>query len=412
MMRFTVLLITFTVGLNATLMAQRQGQDYKKMREELVEKQEITRAEINKLNEQIEQFQERLSLTEQKYDRLYNQYENLQRIIALQEDKITKLEEEQQHIQQEINLTEQEINQIEQNLQELKENYKQTLKYVYKHGRASQMALIFSSNSMNQMLVRTYYLKRFENYRQEQLRQIQTAQTELKNNKQELERSREDNAAVLTEIQAEKREQEDKKKLQERNISLLQRDRQQIKNELEAKQRQLERLNNTLSNLTMEEERVRRTNLSAGGTMDDAALTEIENSFAEKKGALPWPVESSTISEHYGNRRHPVYGTITPNPGIEIVTKSQAPVRVIHDGYVVAVQPITGYGDVVVVSHGKYITAYGNLSKVMVRRNAILMEGDIIGLAGDADSSRGESVFFMVRENNTNVDPETWIREK
>lgn len=433
--------------LSLTLPAN--GQDYKKMREELVQKQKNTRAEIVELNDQIDQFQERLNLAEQKYDRLHKQFEDLNRVIALQEEKISKLKQEQQQIQEEIALVEQEIDQNEQKLERLTEDYKKTLSYIYKHGRTTHLALIFSSNSINQMLVRAYYLDKFDTYLRNQTQEIRNTQEELKNNKSQLEQAREKNKVVLAEIQAEKQEQEEKRRLQEKNVSLLRRDRQQIKNKLNEVQQQKEKLNNALTSLILEEERVRKEQeerirqleedrkqklaeaqmiaddeertrevarysepVSTEGFMDETLLNEVEASFAAAKGNLPWPVESGTISEHFGSRRHPVYGTITPNLGIEIVTSSQEPVRVIHDGYVVAVQPITGYGDVVVVKHGRFFTAYGNLSQIMVRKKTILSEGDIIGLSGDEDSTRGESVFFMVRENNTNVDPEDWLRKR
>jgi murein DD-endopeptidase MepM/ murein hydrolase activator NlpD len=123
-------------------------------------------------------------------------------------------------------------------------------------------------------------------------------------------------------------------------------------------------------------------------------------------------VSNGTISEHFGNRRHPVYGTITPNLGVEIVTGPSEPVTAVHDGHVVDVLPITGYGDVVLVSHGKFITAYGNLSKVVVSKRTFLNKGDMIGLSGEEESPRGQSVFFMVRESNTNLDPEKWLSQK
>lgn len=447
MNRFIFLFGFLLIFLGFTL--QARGQDYEKMREELVQKQKNTRAEIVELNSQINQFQERLDLAEQKYDRLLRQYEDLKRVIALQEEKISKLELEQQQILEEISLTEREIVRNEQQLEELTESYEKTLSYVYKHSRTSRLALIMSSNSMNQMLVRSHYLDKFETYRQDQARQLRNIRQNLLNNKDRLEQAREKNKAILAEIQTEKKEQEEKRRLQEKNVALLKRDQQQIKERLEEVQRQKDKLNNALTSLILEEERIRKEQearirrmeearkrrlaeartianeeerarevarysepIYSAGFMDEATLNEIESSFAAAKGSLPWPVKNGTISEHFGQRRHPVYGTITPNLGIEIVTKPQDPVRVIHDGYVIAVQPITGFGDVVVVKHGKFFTAYGNLSQVLTREDAVLTEGEIIGLAGDENSSRGESVFFMVRENNTNLDPEDWIVNK
>jgi septal ring factor EnvC (AmiA/AmiB activator) len=121
-------------------------------------------------------------------------------------------------------------------------------------------------------------------------------------------------------------------------------------------------------------------------------------------------VANHTISEHFGRHRNPIYGTVTPNLGVEIVTKPHAKVHVVHKGYVFAVRPLTGYGNVVFVSHGKYITAYGNLSRVTVRKNTILQEGQVVGYAGGKNSVRGASVFFMLRAGDKNVDPERWLK--
>lgn len=447
MKRLLFLLLTAIFLIPA--LASGQGQDFKEMRKELVQKQQNTRAEIRELNEQINQFQERLNLAEQKYDRLYEQYEDLKRIVALQEEKINKLQKEQSHIKEEIEVTGREIVQNREKLDKLIENYKETLRYIYKHGRTSQLALIFSSSSINQMLVRSYYIKKFEEYRAEQARNIEEAQAELENNKEQLEQAREKNTEVLAEIKSEKQEQEEKKQLQEKNVALLRQDRQQIQEKLNEVQRQKEKLNNTLSALILEEERVRKEQearirrleeerieklaeardiedeaererevakysepISRENFLGEAELNKIEASFAREKGSLPWPVESGTISEHFGRKRHPVYGTVTSNLGVEIVTGPRQPVRAVHDGYVIDVLPFTGYGDVVMVSHGKFITAYGNLSQVMVSKQDVLNKGDMIGLSGDEDSVRGQSIYFIVRESVTNLDPEKWLSQK
>ncbi len=423
-----------------------RAQDYQRQRNELVQKQQDTRQKIEELNDQIGEYQQRLSQAEEKFDRLFSQYEDLKRVIALQEEKISKLQEELDHIRSEIDITEKEIAKNEENLERLVDNYKKTLSYIYKHGRSSQLALILSSASINQMLVRSYYLGKFEEYRQKQVEQIEKAQEELKRNRTQLEDAREKNSAVLAEIRQEKAEQEKQRERQEENVALLRRDRNQLQNEVEKRRQQQEELSNQLADLfeemkeldeqrirALEAERIRRLAeardiedpeerarevakysepITREDYLNDSELNAIESSFASNRGSLPWPVSSGTISEHFGRKRHPVYGTVTENLGIEIVTNSQDPVRVVHDGYVVDIRPIPGYGDVVVVRHGKYFTAYGNLSQVMVNKNSVLKTGDVIGLSGDQNSARGLSVFFMVRENNQNQDPEKWLSDK
>lgn len=441
--------ILFTSLLLIPIVGFGQAKKYKELRQELIKKQEATRAEIDQINKQISTYEERLVLAEEKYDRLYNQYEDLKRLIALQDQKISKLETELTHIREEITVNEQQIEENEKELQRLVETYKETLTYIYKHGRTSHLALIFSSASINQMLVRAYYLNKFEEYSVEQTQEIKETTKELESAKTQLEEARKRNTSVLAEIRDEKDELAEKRDKQAKNVKLLRRDREQIEQQLTEKKQQKDELDRTLTSLIMEEEKVRKAmearineleaerkrKLAAAKSIEndaerarevakysepverenfisDERLNTLEKSFAKQKGHLRWPVESSTISEHFGRRRHPVYGTVTENLGVEIVTKPKDAVRVVHAGYVVAVQPLPGYGDVVVVKHGKYITAYGNLSQVMVRKNTVLNAGDIIGLSGDQDSAKGESVFFMVREGNKNLNPEAWLANK
>ena len=122
-------------------------------------------------------------------------------------------------------------------------------------------------------------------------------------------------------------------------------------------------------------------------------------------------MEGGTITERFGERVHPVFRTRTSHPGIDIAVRSRSPVQVVHDGYVFAVQPFTGFGNVIMVHHGRYKTVYGNLSDVFVSRGQVLKSGDVIGLSGDENSIRGEVLFFMIRDGSNNVNPESWIRK-
>lgn len=427
----------------STLLAQ----DYDQMRKEIAQKQKNTRAEIQQLSEQINTYEKRLKLADQKYETLYKKYQDLKHLIALQDEKLSKLQREQSHIEEEIDVTTQSLEEKREELEQLIETYKKTLGYLYKHGRTSQLALIFSSSSVNQMLVRAYYLEKFNTYREEQAQKIRDSEKELERTKKQLVQAQSRNEDVLAEIRAEKKKLAEKKAQQEKNVALLRENRQQIQQKLKEIQKHNEQLNNTLTELIRKEEKIRKAQearlrrleeerkkkLAAAkriendaeratevakysepvemeNFMSSAEMDEIAARFEQQKGKLPWPVESRTVSEHFGTRRHPVYGTVTPNLGIEIVTEPKSSVRAVHPGVVLSITPLNWYGDVVVVKHGRFFTAYGNLSEVMVRSNQILEKGDVIGLSGNDESPKGESLFFMLRENNENLDPEKWLQ--
>lgn len=421
-----------------------RGQDYEQLRKVILHQQAKTRQKINSIDALINQYQNQLQTTSRKYDEIYSRFKKLQRQLALHKKKIASLEQKQQEIQEEIKITVKKIGQLEDKLHKLINNYKKALRYVYEHGNTSQLALLLSSASIHQMLVRNYYLKKFEEYRKKQEASIKKTEKDLKTSQKERREAVEKNKKVLASIKAEKKKLTQKTAQQKKNINLLQKNKTKLADKLSKGEEQKKALNHTLTHLIAREKEVRKAKerqqqgnaiasnenkaetdaprislvgerrgyVGTRGFLTDKQLEVIQANFAKQKGKLSWPVSGNTISEHFGRRRNPIYGTVTSNLGIEIVTKPRAPVHVVFDGYVFAVQPVPGYGNVVFVSHGKYKTAYGNLSRVMVRKNTILKKGQLVGYAGGKNSVRGASVFFMLRIGNKNVNPETWLKNK
>ena len=445
-----IALLVGLLGITTSSFAQSSIlSDFKEMRQNIVQKQQNTRAEIESLNRQIQKYEQRLKQADEKYEALYSKYQDLKNLIALQDQKLTKLQNEQAQIQEEITITTQSLEKKREQLAELIESYKKTLGYLYKNGRTSQLALIFSSSSVNQMLVRAFYLEKFNTYREQQAKEIRQAEKQLSQTKEQLKEAQDKNQQVLAEIKQQKQELAEKKKQQERNVALLRENRDEIEQNLQQVQQQKQKLNDTLSELIRKEREVRKAQeqkrqqleqerkkkLAAAKKIENDAkrarevekysepikidnyvdadrMDEIQQQFAGNKGRLPWPVESRAIAEHFGTKRHPVFGTKTPNLGIEIVADSASTVRAVHPGQVINVIPVPSYGDMVLVKHGHFITAYGNLSKINVRNRQFLRQGAVIGQSGTPSSPKGESLFFLIRKNNQNLDPEQWLQNK
>lgn len=432
-----ILILLFTVPcFSGHLIAQST---YEQRRAEIVERQLSTRSQIEALEEQIKSYADRLNIATERYEETYRQYQELTRLISLQQERIRQLRQEQRHINDEIQLVETNVKLLEAELARLIEQYKETLTYLYKHGRTTELALVFSSVSINQLLVRSFYLSRFDEHRRKQAEQIENAQKEYELARADLEVSRERNTEVLAEIQVQTEELQAQEALQRRNVDAMQRDRTNLQNQLEITRQQTQELIDVLNQLDAEEERVRlaeadyQRRLAIARSIEDenereAALARLnrgnvrelnlsedeiaafETTFRSRRGQLPWPVEGGTITEKFGVRRHPVFRTETQHLGVDIAVPANSAVRTVNDGFVVRIQAFPGYGDLVMVNHGQYITAYGNLSTIYVNQNQVLRQGDLIGLSGDSDSMRGEVLFFLVREGSTIVNPELWLQ--
>jgi len=441
----SVLLLCLTTG---TVVAQ----DFEQMRRAAKQRQDQTRNEIQQLMSQIDQYERQIRDVGSRYDQLYRLYRDLQREISLRDEVLRKLGDEQREIQGDITLTEQEVVKLQSKLDEMVSSYKKNLTYMYKYGRVPELALILSAGSLDQMLARAFYLRRFTEHRQKQSAAIRASQEQLTARKQELIVSRQE---ILKSVDSSKRERERmeaRRREQNTTIQTLQRDRRNTQQRLDDTRRQIQNLNRALAEAIAEEERIQRAEAAriaeleaerlrrlaeAQRITDDAKREEevarfstptpvstsvptlvnmatLETSFAAQKGRLPWPVRRGAISVPFGDIVDPVYKTRVPNEGIEVATGSREPVYAIHDGYTSSNGPIVApnFGTLLIVSHGTYRTIYGNLSEVSVAPGTFVRAGELIGYGGTSVSPKGESIFFMVRKGATNLDPAQWIQPR
>ena len=427
------------------------GQDYDIIRVKLRQEQNKARAEIEELQRQLKSYEEQIEKSEQKFEQLTRELIRLDKEIAIRKQVISRLTDESKAITQENQLIKKEFQKTEKELEELVQNYQKVLVYLYKHGRVSEIAIILAAENMSQLLARSFYLKKFADFRKKQANEIKVKQEELRVKQKELEVSSAKNKAVLVEQTKERSILDDKRRKQDNTLLALQRDRVKLKKLFVNTQKEIQNLNSTLNNLIAEEIKVRKDEedrvkvleaerkrrlaeaqkivdankrkeevakyekpitVSKKEALSEEDLKALETSFEKAKGKLPWPVESGAISAKYGTIVHPVYRTKTTNYGIEIATESNANVFAIHDGTVLVIVPIAGYGDVIIVNHGKYNTVYGNLSEVLVRKDMFVKAGDIIAKSGNSSSPKGTAVFLMIKNDKENLNPEQWIVKK
>lgn len=446
--RYSLLFLLMALVVSP-IYSELAAQDYKALREQLKQRQQNTRNEIEDLKARIEQAELDLQLTDRKYDRVYKEYRSLAREIKLRDALIVKLQDERKNLLEEIALLQGDYRVTEENLEDLQQDYRETLTHLYKRGRVNDVAIILSSVSINQMLIRAKYLQLFDLHLRKLEDQIKIKQQELKDKEQQLEVAKAKNLENEEEIQGEKLQLSMRRNTQEANIQTLKSDRQKTQTKLSQLENEIEAFKQTLTTLIDNEEEVRkklaeqyaRLELERMRKLREAEQMEasvererlvekysaptpktnvietidfgpLEQSFAKLKGQLKAPVENGVIIGGKGIRSDPLYSTKIDYPGIDIAAKANSPVRVVHDGLVFRTIPITGYGDVVFVKHGRFITAYGNLSKIQVQENSYVRAGEIIGLSGNQNSTKGEILFFMIRETNTYLNPEDWIKSR
>jgi len=122
-----------------------------------------------------------------------------------------------------------------------------------------------------------------------------------------------------------------------------------------------------------------------------------------------WPTWGP-ISDYFGWRIHPVYGTESFHDGLDIGVGYGTPVEAAYDGWVVMTEYHGGYGYTVRIDHGGGITTdYCHLSEFNVQVGDWVNAGEVIAYSGNSGVSTGPHLHFMVRVGGTAVDPLGWL---
>jgi septal ring factor EnvC (AmiA/AmiB activator) len=131
--------------------------------------------------------------------------------------------------------------------------------------------------------------------------------------------------------------------------------------------------------------------------------------FAALKGKMIRPVHGK-ITRKFGQEKHPKFGTVTFNNGVNIKAAAGAPIRSVATGKVEFVDWISGYGTCIILNHGSgYYTLYAHTAQTFVKPGQVVAQNDVIGEVGDSGSLEGYECHFEIRKSKTALDPMAWF---
>lgn len=129
----------------------------------------------------------------------------------------------------------------------------------------------------------------------------------------------------------------------------------------------------------------------------------------EATPGMIWPV-NGPVTSGFGNRVHPIYGTVRFHAGLDISASSGTPVVAAQSGSVLWVGTQGGYGETVIVDHGGGLTTvYPHLSGYNTSVGAAVGQGEVIGFVGSTGLSTGPHLHFEVRVGGAAQDPMPYL---
>jgi murein DD-endopeptidase MepM/ murein hydrolase activator NlpD len=271
------------------------------------------------------------------------------------------------------------------NLDQTREQVRRRLRWMYTHEEQTVVSALVQARDISEVASRAYLLKHvakadrklFDNY--SRLRQ------ETADKKQSQDR-------LVVEIAGLKHDQESQKQ----DLDETRQDKAAVLGDLVKQQRDLERL---IRQLDSEEAsiaaRIAAYYAGAGKTSGLRAFT----------GRFSKPV-AGVMTSGFGMRFHPILKRYRMHAGVDFGARTGTPIHAAADGIVILSTYSQGYGNEVVIDHGGGIsTLYGHCSRILVSAGQRVTRGQTVALVGSTGLATGPHLHFEVRVNGRPVNP-------
>jgi len=271
---------------------------------------------------------------------------------------------------------------------------------IYKRGPLYPAEVLFSAQSVGQLVARYKYLhllalrdkglvKRLDELHEkieEQHGQLVRLQSSVAENRSEKEKE----AARLADLEQQ----------QARNLQRVQEDTKRTKARLAELEKSESRLNNFIASFEAERRRA-GTRGAAAASPSSIRTTDI--------GRLDWPVNGNFLYR-FGRQVNP-NNTTTRWNGVGITAAAGTSVKAVSAGTVAYAGPMGTYGNTIILEHGGGdYSVYGSLGRMDVRKGARVIKGQAIGTVGTSDPALGPHLHFEIRKGGPAVDPAEWLR--
>ncbi|MFZ9954583.1 MAG: murein hydrolase activator EnvC family protein [Flavobacteriales bacterium] len=336
----------------------------------------------------------------------------LNKKISVREQMINAYNQEIRKVARNIEGQQSVVRKLERDLTSLKTQYSRMLQYAYKTRKSTDKLLfILSAGSFNKAYKRWKYIRDLNKFRKKQAELIEAKRAEIKGEVAKLEEIKSGKQTLLASENEEKQKLTGEKSEKEEVYQDLRKQQEDIKKELKKKKKEADELDAAIKEIIKKSMEVAKGSGKTPGayiaTPEEKALSA---NFAGNQKKLPWPAASGTISQTFGDHKHPVLETVmTHNNGIDMVVPKGSTARAVFKGTVSAVLILPGDKYAVLIKHGEYYTMYSNLDNVSVKKgDEVSTKGEIGVVKTNSEDGKTE-LHFEIYKGSVVMNPESWL---
>jgi len=363
------------------------------------------RSSLDKIKLEINNIQQQIDKSREKEENTTDEITLIDKKVAYISRARGLLERERRLLNVKIETTNHQLAETQTRLKKLKELYADRAVYAYKYGRVRNLELILTSTSFNEALMRYRYLKLIAEHDQRMIESIREKENEIIKLKTDLQKDLDRKSRNIREKRKEEKSYKTSRAEKQNLLKQIKQSQSAYLRQLKQKEREREQLIAIIAEL----ERSRREQKESDEPSDYVQFDF--DDITKAKGKLPWPVQGKILTK-YGRQRDPGGSkTYINNTDIEIQSKLGTPVKVVFTGIVRIITYLPGYGNTIIVDHGKgYYTVYSHLDEIYVQKDDFIKTGDVLATVGDSGSFSGSKLQFGIYGSQESYNPETWLR--
>jgi septal ring factor EnvC (AmiA/AmiB activator) len=353
---------------------------------------------LESIRGELKKYREKLQQQQRKETSALDLLEQVNTEINLLHKFVGQLKREEIGLRGSIIQSNQEILRLQDEFETEKAMYANRIVNYYKHRHLSDLEILLSSKSFNQVLIWLKYSKKIAEADRRRLQNL----LERKNEIEQSNKRRREKLAEHERILAEKSEEESKLKSRrgdkEKFLAQIRSDKKLFTQLIEQYNREAKEMQRLVQE--SEAERLGSPRRPPPGS-----------NFASIKGKMVWPVHGRVITS-FGNVRNPELDTSYPYEGIDIQAQFGDEVQAVYPGVVTVITWQRGRGNIVIINHfGGYYTVYTHLSEFLVNVGQEVEMGELVGRVGESGSISGPVLHFEIWEGGTAVNPENWLEK-
>jgi len=391
MKKIICLLFTIFLALNA-----HAEKDLRKLEDEVIDR----KGKLSDIDKKIKKEKKKIQKVEKEESTTTNQLNAIDKKLSKNRNELYSLNRRLKNLQKDVATANTQLDQINKDIIQRKELFSKRLIALYKYKRSGGiLRVIFSSHSYPELSQRTKFIKmilssdiQIIDHFFKQLSLVKEKRETLQENQKSLEK-------VKKSILKKKSQIDDQKK---KKTVLLKKIRNEKKT-YQAAVKELEKASRELQSL------IDRLQREIAGKKKHF-IPEDAKRFEALKGKLLFPLSGKIIS-FYGNHTDPQLNTVIFQKGIEISAKQGQEVRAIYEGTVLYADWFKGYGNIIIIDHGgSYYSLSAHVSKLLKSVGERVEAGEVIALAGDTGSLKGNCLYFELRHHGKPLNPLKWLQ--